>query len=163
MKPSLASILLVFALFAVAGGVYAATPPLALNEARGVQQDSAATKAILTTLRQYFQGHASGDPKVMRQAFLASAHIEGIREGKFTSWTVDEYCARFNGKPAADESKRVRTVDNIDVNGDAAMARATLDHGATAFTDYFVLLKVGGQWKIANKVYASYRKPDEKR
>ena len=35
------------------------------------------------------------------------------------------------------------------------MARATLVHGATTFVDYFVLLKVDGQWKIANKVYTS--------
>lgn len=28
-------------------------------------------------------------------------------------------------------------------------------HGATTFTDYFVLLKVDGAWKIANKVYSS--------
>ena len=35
------------------------------------------------------------------------------------------------------------------------MARATLVHGATTFTDYFVLLKADGAWKIANKVYSS--------
>ena len=35
------------------------------------------------------------------------------------------------------------------------MVRATLVHGATTFTDYFVLLKVDGAWKIANKVYSS--------
>jgi 3-hydroxyisobutyrate dehydrogenase len=33
------------------------------------------------------------------------------------------------------------------------MAKATLDHGATVFTDYFVLLKLDGEWRIANKVY----------
>ena len=35
------------------------------------------------------------------------------------------------------------------------MARATLVHGATTFVDYFVLLKVDGAWKIANKVYSA--------
>ena len=35
------------------------------------------------------------------------------------------------------------------------MAGATLVHGPTTFTDYFVLLKVDGEWKIANKVYSS--------
>jgi hypothetical protein len=28
-------------------------------------------------------------------------------------------------------------------------------HGATTFTDYFVLLKVNSEWKIANRVYTS--------
>jgi hypothetical protein len=33
------------------------------------------------------------------------------------------------------------------------MVSATLVHGATTFTDYFVLLKINNEWKIANKVY----------
>jgi Putative lumazine-binding len=69
--------------------------------------------------------------------------------------TVDEYVSRFSGKPAADEASRRRTIDRVDVSGTAAMASATLVHGQTTFTDYFVLLKVGNDWKIANKVYSS--------
>ena len=33
------------------------------------------------------------------------------------------------------------------------MARVTLDYPSGVFTDYFVLLKVDGEWKIANKVW----------
>jgi Putative lumazine-binding len=110
---------------------------------------------VRAPLRSYLMGHATGDASHMRKAFLPTAHIEGIREGKFVSWSLDEYCARFTGKPANDEASRRRTIDHVDVSGDAAMARATLVHGATTFTDYFVLLKVGGEWKIANKVYAA--------
>ena len=71
------------------------------------------------------------------------------------SWTVEDYCSRFTGKPAADEASRKRTIDTVNVSGSSAMARATLVHAATTFTDYFVLLKVDGAWKIANKVYSS--------
>jgi hypothetical protein len=91
----------------------------------------------------------------MSKAFLPSAHIEGIREGVFTSWTASEYSGRFTGRPPADEASRKRTIDHVEVSGTAAMASATLVHGATTFTDYFVLLKVNGEWKIANKVYSS--------
>ena len=115
-------------------------------------------EGIRTAINDYFKGHATGDASYMRKAFLPTAHIEGIREGKFTSWTVDEYCAGFKGKPATDEASRVRSIDSIDVSGNAAMAKATLVHGATMFTDYFVLLKVGEEWKIANKVYSAQRK-----
>ena len=101
----------------------------------------------------YFEGHATGDASHMRKAFLSTAHIEGIREGKFTSWSLDEYCARFTGEAAPDENARVRTIDVIDVSGNSGMARATLTHGKTVFTDYFVLLKVDDEWRIANKVY----------
>ena len=112
---------------------------------------------VRTAITHYLQGHATGDASHMRKAFLPTAHIEGVREGRFTSWTLDEYCSRFTGKPAADEATRTRTIDAIDVNGTAAMARATLVHGDTTFTDYFVLLEVDGEWKIANKTYTAAR------
>jgi hypothetical protein len=110
---------------------------------------------VRAAINQYFKGHASGSGEEMRKAFLPTAHIEGNRQGTFTSWTVDEYVKNFSGKPAADEPTRKRTIDSVDVAGTAAMAKATLVHGQTTFVDYFVLLKVEGDWKIANKVYTS--------
>jgi hypothetical protein len=124
-----------------------ATAPLAAQS-----PDEAGVRAAI---EQYFRGHATADGGEMRKAFLPTAHIEGIREGQFVSWTIDEYAGRFTGRPAADEASRRRTIDRVDVAGTAAMARATLVHGATTFVDYFVLLKVDGQWKIANKVYTA--------
>jgi Putative lumazine-binding len=115
---------------------------------------------VRAPLRSYLMGHATGDASHMREAFLPTAHIEGTREGKFVSWNLEEYCARFTGKPANDEVSRRRTIDRVDVSGDVAMARATLVHGATTFTDYFLLIKVGDEWKIANKVYAARRTAD---
>ena len=111
--------------------------------------------AVRAAINQYFTGHATGIGEEMRKAFLPTAHIEGNRQGKFTSWTVDDYVRNFTGKPAADEASRKRTIDSVNVSGTAAMARATLVHGQTTFVDYFVLLKVEGEWKIANKVYTS--------
>jgi 3-hydroxyisobutyrate dehydrogenase len=112
---------------------------------------------VRAALGHYLQGHATGDAAHMRKAFLPTAHIEGIRDGKLTSWTLEEYCKLFTGKPAPDEASRRRTIDSVDVYGTAAMAKATLVHGGVPIVDYFVLLKVDGEWKIANKVYA--RKP----
>ena len=116
---------------------------------------TAEDKAVRAAIDQYFRGHATADPNEMRKAFLPTAHIEGNRDGKFVSWTAEEYSSRFQGKPAADEASRKRTIDRVEISGTAAMASATLVHGATTFTDYFVLLKVNGEWKIANKVYSS--------
>lgn len=104
-------------------------------------------------IEQYFLGHANDDAAFMRQAFLPTAHIESIREGVFTSWSLDVYCQRFNRQPASDEAMRKRTIDWIEVKGSAACARITLVHGLTTFVDYFVLLKNVDGWKIANKVF----------
>jgi hypothetical protein len=120
-------------------------------------QHDADTQQIRQVIGVYFRGHATANADTMRAAFLPTAHIEGIRDGAFTSWTVDQYVANFRGTPAPDEATRTRVIDVVDRSGTAAMAKATLKHGATTFTDYFVLLKSDGKWLIANKVYHAQR------
>ena len=132
----------------IACAVLLATPALAQSD------DDTQVRRVVGV---YFRGHATANPDTMRAAFLPTAHIEGIREGKFVSWTVDQYVGNFRNQPAPDEPSRTRTIDVVDISGTAAMARATLKHGATTFTDYFVLLKVDGRWAIANKVYHAQR------
>lgn len=136
----------------VCGPVLVSASLLLAAFAGGQASEEAAVRAAVN---QYFKGHSTGQSAEMSAAFLPSAHIEGIRDGVFTSWTAAEYSGRFTGRSAADEATRKRTIDHVEVSGSAAMASATLVHGATTFTDYFVLLKVNGNWKIANKVYSS--------
>ncbi|MGW4041667.1 nuclear transport factor 2 family protein [Streptomyces sp. NPDC004721] len=109
--------------------------------------------AVLEPLRSYIRGHATGDPTHFRDAFLPTAHIEGIRDGAFVSWRLDEYCALFNGRPARDEPTRMRHIDTIDVHGTVATASMTLRHGPDTFTDVFLLVQAEGGWRIANKAY----------
>ncbi len=108
---------------------------------------------VLAPLRAYIRGHATGDPAHFREAFLPTAHIEGMREGTFVSWRLDEYCALFHGQPAPDELARSRRIDAVDVHGTVAMAAMTLWHGADTFTDIFLLVRADGRWRIANKAY----------
>jgi 3-hydroxyisobutyrate dehydrogenase len=126
---------------------------VALTAAPAVSAQSADEQSIRATIAEYFRGHATADSTVMRRPFLPTAHIEGIRQGVFSSWTLDQYVGGSRGTPAADEARRSRRIDVVSVVGSAAMAQATLDHVGVVFTDFFVLLKVNGEWKIANKVY----------
>ena len=118
-------------------------------------QSSTDEKGVRAAVEQYFKGHATGSADEMRKAFLPTARIDAIRDGQLLSRTVDEFVSGFNGKPAADEATRRRTIDHVAMSGTAAMASVTLVHGATTFTDYFVLLKPNNEWKIASKVYSS--------
>jgi 3-hydroxyisobutyrate dehydrogenase-like beta-hydroxyacid dehydrogenase len=113
----------------------------------------AASDDVLTPLRAYIRGHATGDPAYFREAFLPTAHIEGMRNETFVSWRLDDYCALFDGQPAPDEPARSRRIDAVDVHGTVATASMTLRHGADTFTDIFLLVHVDGQWRIANKAY----------
>ncbi|MEU7718469.1 nuclear transport factor 2 family protein [Streptomyces tibetensis] len=109
--------------------------------------------AVLEPLRAYIRGHSTGDPTHFSDAFLPTAHIEGLRDGAFVSWRLDEYCALFPGRPAPDEPTRSRRIDAIDVHGTVATATMTLSHGADTFTDIFLLVRTDDSWRIANKAY----------
>jgi 3-hydroxyisobutyrate dehydrogenase-like beta-hydroxyacid dehydrogenase len=116
-------------------------------------QEPAAPDDVLEPLQAYIRGHATGDPTHFRRAFLPTAHVEGLREGRFVSWTLDEYCALFGGTPAADEADRRRRIERVDVEGTVGTATMTLWHGPDTFTDVFLLIRVHDEWRIANKAY----------
>lgn len=166
MKARYSKVLLACGLSVLAGIACLAAPAVAQTapaQAGGAaQQDESARAAIRGTIQHYFQGHATGDPSHFRKAFLPTAHVEIIRDGKFTSWTLDEYCALFKGTPANDESSRKRTIDFVDVSNNTAIAKVTLDYPKLVFTDYFLLLNVDGEWKIANKIASNRPKEANK-
>jgi hypothetical protein len=114
--------------------------------------------AVRAAIEHYMQGHATGDGAHYRLAFHPESKLLFIREGKFTSWTSEEYIGRAKGTPAADEAQRKRRIDFIDITGDAAVAKLTLDYPEVTFTDYMSLLKVEGEWKIVNKTFHAARK-----
>lgn len=112
-------------------------------------------KAIGVPLENYFKAQATGNGDLIRQAFHTEAKVMFFSEGKFNQWSAEEFAARFKGTPAPDEAKRKRSFEIIDVAGNAAIAKVTLDYPTVKFTDYMTLLKIDGEWKIINKTFTS--------
>src|SRR5215469_10416074 len=105
----------------------------------------------------YFQAHASGNGDFIGQAFTPEARIEFVDNGELKQWTREEFANRFHGA-AADEYRRVRSVERLDVNATAASAVLTLDYPDVVLTDHVSLLKVSGVWKIVNKIFSADRR-----
>jgi hypothetical protein len=114
---------------------------------------SAPLDAVLEPVRAYLAGHATGDPAHFRRAFLPTAHVEGLREGRFVSWDLDTYCGLFDGTPAPDEARRRREVDLVAAGATIAVARVRLDHVEARLVDLLLLVDTDDGWRIANKVY----------
>ena len=105
----------------------------------------------------YFQAHALGDGDYIRRAFAPDARIEFVENGQLKQWAREEFAQRFHG-PAADESRRVRRIESLDVSGTAASAVVTLDYPQVLFRDHLSLLKIGDHWKIVHKVFSAERR-----
>lgn len=116
--------------------------------------------AVRQAIEHYFRGHATGQGEHFRKVFHPDAKLFAVRDGKYWQLTSEEYITRAPGKPAADEAQRKRTVENVDVSGNAAIAKVVLDYPQTKFTDYMSLLKIDGEWRIVNKTF--YAEPKAK-
>jgi hypothetical protein len=115
-------------------------------------------RAVAVPLENYIKAHATGNPDFIRKAFHPEAKVMFAADGKFNQWSAEEFAARFAGKPAADEAKRKRSFEIIDVSGNAAIAKVVLDYPTIKFTDYMTLLKIDGEWKIINKTFNAEKK-----
>jgi len=123
-----------------------------------VWADGKEKDAAKIPLENYLKGHATGNPEFMRKAFHTEGKLIFIRDGKYTTRTFEEYIAGMkDGKPAADEAKRKRWIESVEVTGNAAVGKVILDYPSGKFTDYFTMLKIDGEWKIVNKSF--YFKP----
>ena len=109
--------------------------------------------AVRVPLENYIKGHETGDGEYMKKAFHTEGNMIFVRDGKYMTRSFAEYIKGFTGKPAADEKDRKRSIEAIDVVGNAAVAKVILDYPTVKFTDYFTLLKIDGEWKIINKSF----------
>jgi hypothetical protein len=118
------------------------------------------TEMAKIPLNNYLQGHATGNPEFILKAFYKDARIMSFRNGKLGNLGVEEFAKLFNGTAAKDEATRKRTIESIDISGNAAIAKIVLDYPGIKFVDYMSLLKIDGEWKIVNKLF--YAEPKQK-
>ena len=113
--------------------------------------------AAREAVEAYFRAADSGNPDAVRKVFHDDGSIEGVLGGKFVSWSADEFANRnFKGEPPAFAATIQRKIDWLDLSGSGAIARVTVKIGPDkTYTDYFILFKLKGEWKVGRKVFAN--------
>lgn len=118
------------------------------------QQRSAEDAAVRKTIEDhYFKAQSTGDGSLLKGTFIDEGRMMWIQDGQLRVRSSAEYIGGFTGKPPADEAKRKRRVVMTDVTGDTAIVKVELDYPDTVLTDYFTMLKIGGDWKIVHKSF----------
>lgn len=112
-------------------------------------------KAVEAALQPYIQSAKTGDADLNRTAFFDHAHIVGSIKGAFYNMDVDTFeGAIAQGGPSPDVQHHISW---IDISGPAAAAKVEfINWSGNRFTDFFVLYKNDGEWKISGKVYDSH-------
>lgn len=110
---------------------------------------------VRAVAQKYFQAHATGDAAPLREAFHPDWRMMWVKDGALTTRTLEQYTSGFTGKAPADEAQRKRSIEQVDITGNAAMVKIRLDYPAATLTDYMLLLKIDGKWQVVSKIFHS--------
>ena len=108
---------------------------------------------VRAALQSYLQGQATGDPAHYRRVFHPDARLHGVRDGRPEQRSLTEYLAMQSGRAASDEAQRRRSITEVRVTGDAAIATILLNYPRAVTTDYMSMVRENGRWLIVHKLY----------
>ncbi len=133
---------------------------LVSNVIKGQQVDNSDDLTLISnTLKDYIEGTSQGQPERLKRAFHPDFNLYSVtEEDSLRVWDGEDYVSNFKeGK----KNNRIGRIIAIDHENNAATAKVEIVvPGYKIFTDYFLLLKYEGSWKIVHKSYTS-RKESE--
>ena len=116
------------------------------------QTSDSAISQITETIMNYIDGTANGDPEKLRKVFHPAFNLYAVTDkDSLLIRSGEKYIS--NIKPG-EKVNRIGRIISIDVENNAAIAKAEIViPGWRIFTDYFLLMKYEGSWKIVQKSY----------
>lgn len=118
---------------------------------------------ITETLMNYIEGTANGEPEKLVKAFHSEFNLYTVDKDSLRIRSGEKYISNVK---KGEKTNRIGRIISIDCEKDAATAKAEIViPGWRIFTDYFLLLKYEGSWKIVQKSYTwrEYPKNEEKK
>lgn len=117
---------------------------------------------ITATIMDYIDGTANGDADQVRRAFHPDFDLYTVNDAD--SLVIRSGAKYIEGIKVGEKNTRQGRIISIDVEGNAAMAKAEIAvPGWRVFTDYFLLLKYEGAWRIVQKSYSWRAWPKEEK
>lgn len=107
---------------------------------------------ITKTLTDYMEGTANGEPEKLKQAFHPDFKLYAVTEdNELLIRSGEQYIEQIK---SGEKIRRIGNIVSIDIENNAATAKVEiLMPNFRLYTDYFLLLKYAGSWKIVQKSY----------
>ncbi|WP_312765784.1 nuclear transport factor 2 family protein [Epilithonimonas sp.] len=119
------------------------------------KSDSEQIKEILL---DYIEGTANGQPERLRKAFHPDFNLYAVAKDTLWIRSGQQYISNFK---EGEKNNRKGQIISIDIENDAAIAKAKISIPGRIFTDYFLIMKYQGAWKIVQKSYSWREVPKE--
>lgn len=123
-----------------------------------VKSDS---EQVKETLFNYIEGTANGQPDRLRKAFHPDFNLYTVTKDSLWIRSGKEYVSNIK---VGEKVNRIGKIISIDIEKDAAIAKAEIViPNVRTFTDYFLLLKYEGSWRIVHKSYSWRDSPESEK
>lgn len=110
-------------------------------------------KAVEEAAMKFVKSVAEGDSRHARELFVDEAVLFGYLDGKLEHGSIEQFYRNVDSVGAGNEFKA--RIDVVAVEETLAVVRVLEEKwgGRIDFTDYLLLLKIGGAWKCVAKAY----------
>jgi len=106
---------------------------------------------IQTVLTYYLDGGTNGDSVMFSKAFVPDGQMRFMRNDTVMNVVLKDFMARMRNTGTKQERKT--KIENIQVFGNAASAKLTIEYPTFYFHDIMSLLKTKDGWKIVGKIF----------
>ena len=122
------------------------------------QTDLKTMQDIQTVLTYYLDGATNGDSLMFSKAFQPDGQMRYMRNDTVMNVALKDFMARMRN--TGTKTERKTKIENIQVFGNAASAKLTIEYPTFYFHDIMSLLKTKDGWKIVGKIF--YREDKSK-
>ncbi|MFZ1527557.1 MAG: nuclear transport factor 2 family protein [Ferruginibacter sp.] len=108
-------------------------------------------EAVKTVCNYYLDGGTNGDSVLFSKAFSPTGQMQYMRNDTLMVVSLKDFMARMpnSGK----KQNRSTKIEKVEVFGNAAVAKLTIEYPGFFFHDIMSLLKTKEGWKIVGKVF----------
>ena len=113
-------------------------------------------EAVDQVMQKFLSAYPTADGALVSEVFRKDGVMIGYspaRGSALLQRTGEQLAEGFNGTPAANEAKRKRTYEIVDLAENLAAVRINLDYPGWRGVDYIVLLKTDGKWQMISKTW----------
>ncbi|HET9746348.1 MAG TPA: nuclear transport factor 2 family protein [Chitinophagaceae bacterium] len=115
------------------------------------QTDLKTMQEIQTVLTYYLDGGTNGDSLMFSKAFVPDGQMRYMRNDTIFNVSLKDFMARARNNGVKQERKT--RIESIQVFGNAASAKLTIEYPTFYFHDIMSLLKTKDGWKIVGKIF----------
>lgn len=110
------------------------------------------TELITQTLNDYIEGTANGQPDRLKRAFHPDFNLYFVGQDSLRIWSGKEYVSNIKEGEKNDRKGKIISIDFIN-NAASATIEIDIPSRKRIYTDYLLLLKYQGSWKIIHKSF----------